>query len=1155
MNKTRSARWFRPIAVITSLALTLVAMINAGVDAQAPRPALSVLTEHRDDVVRRLPSLSEAKLAAAKENSARSPLHAVPGATQKPATPNLSCAADTANPLSSLVAEEDNPVARALEGFVLRDKHGRRTRPWRALKRAEQEKRGTVVHRPLLVFLETPTHRQDFNKPWYGPVRFDRPGFPTTKEAIAEQVFGKNFDHRDPASVAGFYFRESGGKLVIKGDASSIHTVLVPHMTFDSAPMVEAILQQVDPIVDFTKRADEFGWADPIFIMTPYSFVLDYYDYWTMGEGHTYRGYGPTVYDKAPAITNDKFPDGSHAAIATVAISMVGLHFGASQAPWHAWFGLPEDQTRDDDVALYAHEYGHNLGLSHMMTSDFAQSPGESGRFNVIGRMSPSTLNRWYGSGFATTIMNYSYGSGGGPDLVPRGSQQAAGLDPMNRSKLGWGNVVEVTLTEDNGRAGPRELAPGDERRIDLVEHLGHGPNDPKPEILKVNLPPQRVSLFPQRDAAGNPSGYWRPGPETRRMVWSGRPWGGSRMMETSLEIPADLDQPVLTFWTKYGLHGNRGLYPPGYDFGWIQISTDDGNSWTSLAGQTTNTYVQPERAGYHYFGEDLGAPALTGDSRQFGPNGWILERVPLPLPPSAKFRLRFNFNGYGLSGINPSQDFGWWIDDVYLGTPAQPTKHLVSDFEGEDVRRWQGLLTEFNQGAGFVVVEQTSPFPQAYFFELRGNNTHDEIAFKEQHPKELNGYLDVATYTYSDGVVGYFANQYATFWAHPEIYTGSATHEQVPIERLLRGNVSYPYGAGVIQLNYVDFGGAFAAASDPNSGVTLDDVVFLFTLPHESFGLADRDYGWGFAYPIIGENPVPSAVTLLDATPTYRPPEVTPASPETPFPERPSSLWPYVKGSPGGWPKTAGHGPLGLSDPTTTTVLGQPFLARDAAFHPQANARFDDRGNYPGSFATEFNNWHRQPTHAAFASTVRSERFKSLLAGTVPVSETESIDYYYEQYCPQNASGSCVAPDQAVQRPWIEQILYERLAFMSFLINIGSCPRPPNPQVFTIETKPAWDAMYACFVNAADGAHTRTNQLLEVARNLGHNPRYAWLNSFGNQGTLSPGLWTEFYLDAWARAKGPEPVPSFGFSMEVERITKAGTPEATLKLRRSTTN
>ena len=164
---------------------------------------------------------------------------------------------------------------------------GRRTRPWRALSRAEREIRGVVKQRPLLVFLETPTERQDFSKPWLGPVRFDRPGFPTTKQQIAEQVFGKNFDHRDPTSVAGFYFRESGGKLIIKGDESSVHTVLVPHMTFDFEPMVEAILAQLDPIIDFTQRADEFGWVDPIFIMTPFSYSLDVYDPSVMGS-YTY---------------------------------------------------------------------------------------------------------------------------------------------------------------------------------------------------------------------------------------------------------------------------------------------------------------------------------------------------------------------------------------------------------------------------------------------------------------------------------------------------------------------------------------------------------------------------------------------------------------------------------------------------------------------------------------------------------------------------------------------------------------------------------------------------------------------------------------------------------------------------------------------------
>ena len=155
-----------------------------------------------------------------------------------------------------------------------------------------------------------------------------------------------------------------------------------------------------------------------------------------------------------------------------------------------------------------------------MQTSDYAMWT-ESLIPNALARAAPYAFNRKYGSGFVTSVMNYARGSGGGPNQVPRG-KHVAGLDAMNRSKLGWGHVDEVTLTEDGRRAGPHELGAGDERRIDLVEHLGQGQGDSRPQILKVNLPSQQISLFPHSDAAGNPHESLAP-PARKRAAWSGQ--------------------------------------------------------------------------------------------------------------------------------------------------------------------------------------------------------------------------------------------------------------------------------------------------------------------------------------------------------------------------------------------------------------------------------------------------------------------------------------------------------------------------------------------------------------------------------------------------------------------------------------------------------
>ena len=83
------------------------------------------------------------------------------------------------------------------------------------------------------------------------------------------------------------------------------------------------------------------------------------------------------------------------------------------------------------------------------------------------------------------------------------------------------------------------------------------------------------------------------------------------------------------------------------------------------------------------------------------------------------------------------------------------------------------------------------------------------------------------------------------------------------------------------------------------------------------------------------------------------------------------------------------------------------------------------------------------------------------------------------------------------------------------------------------------------------EGTHQFTTELVQVATKLGDNPNYSVLNAFGNQGTLSPGLWKESYLDLWSRAKAPAQLPSYGLSVEVERITSGETPVASLKIRR----
>jgi hypothetical protein len=1134
---------FRLFAGVIAASVGLMPMLDrqSGVDAQA---SIAALAEAQASIARRLPG--SAALSPDIE-SRHAPLGAVAGDRLRDVAGfrDVGCPTNDGNPISSLVSIEDNPTSRAWEGFSMRDRRGRHTRPWRALRRADRSRRGVVVQRPLLVFLETPATQQDMSKPWFGPVRFDRPGFPTTKHKIAEQVFGKGFDYRDPASVAGFYYRESGGELIIRGDKHSVHTVLVPHMTFDPRPMAEAILDQLDAIVDFRQHADEFGWADPIFVMTPLSAVLDVYEPALMSwQGRRYVGLGPNVEDIGPALTDDALPDGTHVGLASMAITMVAANFGGHTAPTSRWFGVDPDMIRFDNVLLYAHEYGHAIGLSHMMSLDYAHELDVLGSNSFQERALRASFNRDSGSSFISTVMNYAAGSGF-VQFIPRDGRPGAGLDAVNRSKLGWGNVLDVTLA-GNGRSQPGHLAPGERERIEIVEHLGRHTFDKRPQIVRVNLPPKEVALFPRTDGSGHPTTTWRPGNTGTRMVWSGRTYGGSRMMETELRIPANLPEPVLSFWTKFGGHANYGHFP-GWEFGWVQISTDRGRTWTSLAGQTTTTVVNPARAAFEWFGDDLGAPALSGNSHAFSADGWVFEQVPLPVSAGTSIRLRFNFSGFHQLFNQSTAEFGWFIDDIYLGTTGDATRHLVSDFEDGDKRRWSGLLPEFDHGLGFAIVEETAAFPHSYLFELRGNNTHDDIAFKELFPKVLTvSSVDVATYRYDEGVVGYYVDHHASFSVYPYFHAGSATMRRVPAERLRRAWISYPHTPQIFGGTVYSFAQGFFAALNPASGFTFDDLLVFIGGPHEYFGV---DVLFGDTLFLRGFFPNPSPVTLLDATPTYRPIDVQPSIAQTPFPNRPSRLWPFTLGAPGGWPISIGHGPLGKNDATTTTVLGQPFLARDAAFHPDRNSRFDDRLDYRSPFFSEFAAWHRRSATEAFGSMTPSERFFLRPTTAVPVGNGQVIQRHRVEYCHQNAAGACVDEAQVVKRPFVDQVIYERLATMVLGLTIGGCVQPVEE---SLATKPAWDAFYACMDIATQQAHAAANDLLDIARNVGNNPAYAFLNAFGDKGMLSPGLWAEAYTDFWSRAKMPPLLPAAGVVVDVERITKGDTPVATVTIKRA---
>jgi hypothetical protein len=91
------------------------------------------------------------------------------------------------------------------------------------------------------------------------------------------------------------------------------------------------------------------------------------------------------------------------------------------------------------------------------------------------------------------------------------------------------------------------------------------------------------------------------------------------------------INRPLLTFWQLYSLELNR-------DFGFVEVSTDDGNSWARMAG-------------------------VTG----YGGTNWQSQQIDLTPYSGSTALIRFR-----LKSNASVQDDGWYIDDVSISDNSQ---------------------------------------------------------------------------------------------------------------------------------------------------------------------------------------------------------------------------------------------------------------------------------------------------------------------------------------------------------------------------------------------------------------------------------------------------------------------------------------------------
>jgi hypothetical protein len=165
-----------------------------------------------------------------------------------------------------------------------------------------------------------------------------------------------------------------------------------------------------------------------------------------------------------------------------------------------------------------------------------------------------------------------------------------------------------------------------------------------------------------------------------------------------------------------------------GWDFGFVQVSTDGGASYTSLACTDTTSTTDPDALPT---AKD-NVPGFTGFS-----GSWKAETCSLAAYAGQNVILAFrSFNDPATLGQDPSIPAGFWVDDVTLGGT------LISD--GSSLAGWKSATeTHPNTVAGFTV----------YIVSMR--TTKDRVTVK---PLKLDGDFALKGFNY----IGKYVDQQA---------------------------------------------------------------------------------------------------------------------------------------------------------------------------------------------------------------------------------------------------------------------------------------------------------------------------------------------------------------------------------------------------------
>ena len=234
------------------------------------------------------------------------------------------------------------------------------------------------------------------------------------------------------------------------------------------------------------------------------------------------------------------------------------------------WVGDYTIQPENGGLGVFAHEYGHDLGLP----DHYDTNGGDNA------------------TGFWTLMSSGSYLGDGTKDIGAGPGDMGA----WEKIQLGWSNFdVASTGVYSEHKLGPAET------------------NTKKAQALVVSLPADQNDLFLYDPAVGSlqyGTYAW----------WGGKVDSADHTMIRQVSVPAGTS--TLNMRLKYQMETN-------WDYAYVSVSTNGGTSWTNLAGTylnaagnqaalTTNTNANGQNLGN-------GITGSSGNTATNAPLGWRL--------------------------------------------------------------------------------------------------------------------------------------------------------------------------------------------------------------------------------------------------------------------------------------------------------------------------------------------------------------------------------------------------------------------------------------------------------------------------------------------------------------------------------------------------